>query len=62
MQYFVQAVDSHGNVAVTTNKGYYFAGAAADQQTGSITIDLSGTQVNGVYKGPVTVNATPPPT
>ena len=58
VQYFVQAVDSHGNVAVSTNKGYYFAGAPA-AQTGSITIDLSGTQANGIYKGPVTVDATP---
>ena len=34
VQYFVQAVDSHGNVAVSTNKGYYFAGAPAGTPDG----------------------------
>ena len=28
-EYFVQAVDAAGNVAVSTNKGFYFAGAIA---------------------------------
>ena len=51
VQYFVQAVDSHGNVAVSTNKGYYFAGAAAPGQTGpSRSTSTALLQANGIYK------------
>ena len=61
VQYFMQAVDSHGNVAVSTNKGYYFAGTAASGQTGTVQITLAGSQAaSGIYRGPVTVDATLP--
>jgi CSLREA domain-containing protein len=48
-EYFVQAVDGHGNVAVSTNKGFYFSGSQAPPPTGGISTDLSGPQVNGWY-------------
>ena len=37
-EYFVQAVDAAGNVAVSTNKGFYFAAAAPRRPPGSITV------------------------
>ncbi len=37
-EYFVQAVDLAGNVAVSTNKGFYYAAAAPTVPTGNITV------------------------
>ena len=52
---------SHGNVGVSTNKGYYFAGAPAETPAGPISISLIGAQAqNGTYTGAVTVNVTTP--
>jgi CSLREA domain-containing protein len=42
-EYFVQAVDAAGNVAVSTNKGFYFVGAPAPAPpTGGITASVAG--------------------
>ena len=37
-EYFVQAVDAAGNVAVSTNKGFYFAAATPAAPSGNITV------------------------
>jgi CSLREA domain-containing protein len=37
-EYFVQAVDAAGNVAVSTNKGFYYAAAAPTAPAGNITV------------------------
>jgi len=60
-EYFVQAVDARGNVTVSTNKGFYYAGAAVPPQTGEIIITPTGTASGGTFTGPVTVTTTAPP-
>ena len=62
VQYFVQAVDESGNVSVSTNKGFYYAGAAAPAPTGDVLPTLDGPQASGsdTYVGPVQVGATAP--
>jgi Tol biopolymer transport system component len=61
-EYFVQAVDKNGNVAVSTNKGFYFAGEIVQQPTGTLQASLSGTSHNGWFTSPpVTVNASEAP-
>ncbi len=61
VQYFVQAVDAAGNVAVSTNKGFYYSGEAAPPQGGAVTIAATGPQApNGTFTGPVTVTADGP--
>jgi Tol biopolymer transport system component len=48
-EYFVQAVDMAGNVAVSTNKGFYFAGATPPDPTGGVSASLSGNQMNSWF-------------
>ncbi|MFL6036908.1 MAG: NosD domain-containing protein [Gaiellaceae bacterium] len=49
-EYFVQAVDANGNVAVSTNKGFYFVGAPAPPPpTGGIETQLTGPKTNGWF-------------
>jgi hypothetical protein len=54
VEYFVQAVDASGNVAVSTNKGLLFAGAPPAAPSGegvepSITPSVGGTQTAGWF-------------
>ncbi len=61
VQYFVQAVDASGNVAVSTNKGFYYAGTAAPPPTGAVTIATAGPlAANGTFTGAVDVTADAP--
>ncbi len=49
-EYFVQAVDAAGNVAVSTNKGFYFVGAPAPPPpTGGIEATLIGPHPTGWF-------------
>jgi Tol biopolymer transport system component len=58
-EYFVQAVDKNGNVAVSTNKGFYFAGEIVQPPTGTLQASLTGTKTNGWFtSSPVGVTAT----
>ena len=59
-EYFVQAVDAAGNVAVSTNKGFYFAGATLADPTGGVSASLSGGQTNGWFTGPAGLHITAP--
>ncbi len=58
-EYYVQAVDDGGNVAVGANKGELFL-TEPEIPPGDI-IQLSGNQVEGWFDGPVTVELTAPP-
>jgi Tol biopolymer transport system component len=50
VEYFVQAVDASGNVAVSTNKGILFAGTPPEPPTGSgVDPSLEGTQTAGWF-------------
>lgn len=52
VQYVVQAADANGNVAVSTNKGFYYAGEAAPPPTpGGVEPTLTGPQTAGTYTG-----------
>ena len=55
LEYFVQAVDTAGNVAVSTNKGLYYAGAVAPPPpSGGISVAPSAPPPpSGWYPGPV---------
>ena len=60
-EYFVQAVDAAGNVAVSTNKGFYFAGATPPDPTGGIqATPESGTQTNDWFTGAAGLHITAP--
>jgi Tol biopolymer transport system component len=59
-EYFVQAVDAAGNVAVSTNKGFYFSGAIAQAPTGDIQASLTGTTNNGWYTPSAGLNISVP--
>jgi Tol biopolymer transport system component len=61
IEYFVQAVDRAGNVAVSTNKGLLFAGAPPAPPSGegvqpSITPSLGGEQIAGWFKPSAELN------
>ena len=61
-EYFVQAVDGNGNVAVSTNKGFYFVGAPAPQPpTGGIETNLNGPKMNGWFTAGAGLTINPPP-
>ena len=59
-EYFVQAVDAAGNVAVSTNKGFYFAGATLPPATGGIDGTLTGPHTNDWFTGAAALNVTKP--
>jgi len=59
-EYFVQAVDAAGNVAVSTNKGFYFSGAILPPPTGGIDGSLSGPQNGDWFTGSAALNITKP--
>jgi CSLREA domain-containing protein len=61
-EYFVQAVDAAGNVAVSTNKGFYFAAAPPPPPpTGDIDATLSGPQAaSGWYTAPPALSVDAP--
>ncbi len=63
VQYIVQACNSDGNCAMSTNKAHYYQAAPQPPApTGDISITLSGSGVAGLagfFSGPVSVNATP---
>src|SRR5262249_13435965 len=64
-EFFVQAVDAAGNVAVTSNKGFYFAGTPPVQSTGGVIVaTTSNPPPSGWFDGSadvlVTVNNAPP--
>ena len=59
-EYFVQAVDAAGNVAVSTNKGFYFAGATLPPPTGGIDGTLSGPHNGDWFTGAAALNITKP--
>jgi Tol biopolymer transport system component len=59
-EYFVQAVDAAGNVAVSTNKGFYFAGATLADPTRGVSASLSGNQTNGWFTGAAGLHITAP--
>ena len=52
-EYFVQAVDAAGNVAVSTNKGRYYEAAAPPQQSPTLAIVPAGTPTAGWFTSPV---------
>jgi CSLREA domain-containing protein len=56
-EYFVQAVDAAGNVAVSTNKGFYFLGATLQPPTGGISASLNPASPgpSGWYGAPVSL-------
>ena len=56
-EYFVQAVDAAGNVAVSTNKGFYFSGATLQPPTGGISASLNPASPgpSGWYGAPVSL-------
>ena len=41
VQYFVQAVDANGNVAVSTNKGFYYQETPPSQSTGGVDVQTA---------------------
>ena len=61
-EYFVQAVDTGaGNVAVSTNKGFYFAGSPAPPApTGGIEATLTGPHPTGWFTNGAGLNITAP--
>ena len=60
-EYFVQAVDGNGNVAVSTNKGFYFVGSPAPQSSGEIQASLTGTPTqSGWYTNGTSLAVTVP--
>ncbi len=64
LQYFVQAVDAHGNVAVSTNKGVYYQETPPTAATGGVDVQTPGIPTNGWFDTTasvvVTVNGVPP--
>jgi len=60
-EYFAQAVDASGNVAVSTNKGFYFVGTPTPPPTGNINATLTGTKVNSWFAGSPALAITAPP-
>jgi hypothetical protein len=59
LAYFVQAVDSAGNVGVASDKGAYYAAPPAGSTTGSVAISLSPQlPSSGFFAGPVTATLT----
>jgi hypothetical protein len=60
VEWFIQAVDSSGNVAVTSNKAF-IESVAPEDPVGDIAAALSGPQVNGWYTGDVEVTITGAP-
>ncbi len=60
-EYFVQAVDAAGNVAVSTNKGFYFAAAAPVAPSGNIDVEPTVTvPPSGWFAGPTATRTTGP--
>jgi hypothetical protein len=55
-EYFVQAVDAAGNVAVSTNKGYSFVGTAPAPQSFGVSAELIGPQTNGWFTAAAGLN------
>ncbi len=64
VQYFVQAVDANGNVAVSTNKGVYYQETPPTAATGGVDVLTPGIPTNGWFDTTasvvVTVNGAPP--
>ena len=64
LQYFVQAVDANGNVAVSTNKGVYYQETPPAAATGGVDVLTPGIPANGWFDTTasvvVTVNGAPP--
>jgi hypothetical protein len=57
VEYFVQVVDSAGNVSVASNKALLFAAAAVDSDAPTITATVSpAPNANGWIAGPATVS------
>src|SRR5262249_54741298 len=51
-EYFVQAVDAAGNVAVSSNKGFYFAGTTPGASTGGVVVKTTAnTPPSGWFDG-----------
>jgi hypothetical protein len=48
VEWFIQAVDASGNVAVTSNKAF-IESVVPEQPTGNIHADATGPQTNGWY-------------
>ncbi|MGH8952790.1 MAG: choice-of-anchor Q domain-containing protein [Acidimicrobiia bacterium] len=59
-EFFVQAVDDSGNVAVSSNKGELFLSRLAAAPSGGL-VALAGDLVDGWYAGTATVTLTAPP-
>ena len=59
-EFFVQAVDAAGNVAISSNKGELFLSEVATPPSGGL-VALSGELVDGWYDGTATVTLAPPP-
>ena len=49
LQYFVQAVDANGNVAVSTNKGLYYQETPPSAATGGVDVQTPGIPTNGWF-------------
>ncbi len=49
LQYFVQAVDANGNVAVSTNKGLYYQETPPTGATGGVDVQTPGVPTNGWF-------------
>jgi hypothetical protein len=60
-EYFVQAVDAAGNVAVSTNKGFYFAAAAPVAPSGNIDVEPAvALPASGWFTGATATRTTGP--
>ncbi len=61
VQFFVQAVDAAGNVGVTSNKAFLYAGAPAPANPGDLVPLLNGAPAGGApYGGAVQITVEPP--